>query len=312
VEASLLPSKAIRALCKLTIVAVIRCHDPECDELRKEFAIPFLNSWVVVLDGKGETLASWMGDSAGAGCSKDSVDQFPRNLVRLIRESLKRAESVEELERRWRKSPRDMERLEAFARRLEEMDAYGKLCQLCQEALAIPGLSQPQRDELRIRAFTARASDPTQRRPTRKSRAEFVREAERLLVELAAHPRAAELVGDLFATGYAHTFDVPGKSGKAIARLERAARQLADATALKERIRELTERRQEWITITTEALHRTADRSGKRFLAALLGDARAAIELCSQDGYSEDPEYRQWLREATRKLEREQNRKQAH
>jgi hypothetical protein len=51
----------------------------------REFAIPCLNSWVIVLDGHGETLASWIGDAAGAGCNKRSVDKFPRNLVRWIR-----------------------------------------------------------------------------------------------------------------------------------------------------------------------------------------------------------------------------------
>jgi hypothetical protein len=307
----LLPSKAIRTLCKQTVVALFRCDAPGCDELRKEFAIPLLNAWVVVLDGKGETLASWVGDSAGAGCSKGSVARFPRNLVQLIRASMERAETVEELERRWRKRPRDMERFEALARRLEEMHAHGKLYERCQDALALPGLSGSQRDEFRLRAFAARASDHTQRPSTRKARAEFVHEGERLLVELAAHPRAGALVGDLFSAGYAHTFDVPGKSARAIARLERASRQLADATALKERIRELTEWRQEWITITTESLQRVADGSARRYLAATLGDAREALELCSQSSRSEDPRYREWLREARQKLEREQRRPRA-
>jgi hypothetical protein len=308
VEASLLPSKAIRTLCKQTVVAVIRCDAPAGEELRQEFAIPWLNSWVVVLDGKGETLASWVGDSAGAGCSKGSVARFPRNLVRLIRESMERGETVEELDRRWRKRPRDMERFEAFARRLEEMHAHGKLYERCQDALALPGLSGTQRDDLRLRAFAARASDHTQRPSTRKACAAFVREGERLLVELAAHPRAGELVGELFYTGYADTFDVPSKSARAIARLERAARQLADATALKERIRELTELRQEWITRTTESLQRVADRTVRRYFAATLGDAREAIKLFSQASYRDDPKCREWLREARQKLEREQRR----
>ena len=58
-EASLLPSKVLRDLCQQVVVAVVKRDDPACATLRQEFAVPFLNSWVVVLDDKGETLASW-------------------------------------------------------------------------------------------------------------------------------------------------------------------------------------------------------------------------------------------------------------
>src|SRR5262249_10337023 len=109
----------------------------------------------------------------------------------------------------------------------------------------------------------------------------------------------------------AHTFDVPGKSARAIARLERASRQVVDGTALKERIRELAEMREKWIARTTEIFQRTAHRTVKSFLAATLGAARDAIKLCSQPPCSEDPKYRQWLQEARRKMERGRKRPQA-
>jgi hypothetical protein len=291
-------------LCKQVVVAVVKRDEAGCAELRTELAIPFLNSWVVVLDGKGETLASWIGDAAGHGCKKNSVDQFPRNLVRLVRKSLERSETVEELERRWKSRQHDTELFERLASRLAEMHAYDRVRQLCEEAAASPELSGPQRDGFRIRAFIARASDHAERLSTRKARAHFVREGEKLLVELAGHPKAAGLVGVLFARGYAHTFDVPAHSARAIARLERACREAADGAALKERIRELVARREKWIEVTSESLRRTEGASAKSFLAATLGDAQAAIELCSQPPYKEYPEYREWLRQARRKVER--------
>src|SRR5207253_2983811 len=98
---------------------------------------------------------------------------------------------------------------------------------------------------------------------TRTARARFVREGERLLVELAGHAKVAGLVGALFSRGYAHTFDVPAQSARAIARLERACREAADVTALKERIRELAGMREEWIAVTSESLGRIGDVSAK-------------------------------------------------
>lgn len=292
-------------------MTVLRCEDPECAELRKEFAVPFLNSWVVVLDGKGETLASWMGDGAGAGCTEHAADRFPRNLARLIHKSLERTETVEELERRWRSRPHDGARFEALALRLREMFAHGKLRQCCLEAAANPRLTPLQRDDYRIQALNAWASDHSHQERTRKARAAFVREGEQLLVELAGHPRVSELVGALFSRGYAHTFDVPGKCARAIARLAKAARQAADPDSLKKRIQELADMRDKWVAHQTEALQRITEQSFKDYFAAILGDARAAIRLCSRPPYSEHAEYREWLREAKRKRQRERKRQQA-
>jgi hypothetical protein len=304
----LLPSKAIRALCKQVAVVALRRDDPCCAELREEFAIPFLNSWVVVLDRSGETLASWMGDGAGAGCTDRSAARFARNLAKLIRVSLERKETVEELERRWKAWPQDLERFERLNRRLQEMNAHGRLGQLCQEAAANPALPGSQRDGFRIRAFIARAYDGRVRHSTRAARARFVREGERLLVELAGHPEAGGLVSALFAAGYAHAFDVPGRSARAIARLERACHEAADAAPLKERIGEFARMREEWIAVTTEALGKMKDTFGKRYFGALLGDAQAAIKFCSRPPYRDYPRYREWLRDARRKVEREGSR----
>jgi len=144
---------------------------------------------------------------------------------------------------------------------------------------------------------------------SRRARSRFVREGERLLVELATHAKSADLVTTLFYQGYAFTFDVPGRSARALARLERASRKLADGTALKERIRQLAEMREQWIAITTESLRNIDEESSRNFIAAYLGDARAAIKVCSRPPYNEDPQFREWLQEARRKRERERKRR---
>ena len=303
----MLPSKDVATLAKEVVLAVVKVNDPACAALRTDFAVPYLNSWVVVLDPKGETLASWLGDAAGGGCDKDRVGQFPANVVALIRRSLSRAESVEELERRWQAHRGDMEAFERLAKRLAEMHRHRQLRQLCSDAASDPALPEQERDEYRLREYIARASDHTESRSTAASRAKFVRDGERLLMKLAGHPKSAELVNVLFASGYAHTFDVPARSARAIARLRRAARSAADAGAAEQRVRQLVEVRRKWIAEMEEFV-RTSDRpSTKTFLAAILGDAEAAIQLFSQPPYSEVAEYREWLREAKAKAERERH-----
>jgi hypothetical protein len=299
VEASLLPSKVFRALCKQVIVAVVRRDAPECRQLRQEFAVPVLNSWVVVLNAQGEVLAGWIGDDAGAGCRQDGVQRFPGNLVRLIRMGLERTESVEELERRWREQPHDGERFEALSRRLEEMHRYETLRRLCEEAAEDSSLPPLQRDEFRIRAFLARAETPFN--PDRR----FVQEGEKLLVELASHPRAAGLAQALFSRGFAHSFDVPGRSARAIARLERAAGKSAAPAALQDRIRELAALLEQWTTETRQFLDNNTDAEIRDYFAALLGDAEAAIKLFSRAPYKDQPQFRGWLQEARRKQQRE-------
>ncbi len=297
----MLPSKGIRALSKQVVVAVVKTEDPRCAEMRKEFGIPYLNSWVVVLDAKGETLASWIGDVAGGGCNKRSVDKFPANLVKLIRSSLKRSETVEELERRWKCNQRDIQVFESLTSRLQEMDAYSRLRKLCQDAASNPALPKQRRDELRLRAFIARAEESS----TLIARTRFVQDGEKLLVELASHPKASDLVDVLFSSGYARAFDVPTRSARAMARLKKASRRAADAGQLRERIHQLSEIREKWIEQTRKFLQESKDPSTKSFFAATLGDARAAIKLSSRPPYSEDPEYRRWFREAKAKIERE-------
>jgi hypothetical protein len=299
VEASLLSSKHFEQLCKKIVVAVIKQADSS--QFRQELSIPCLNSWIVVLDGKGETLASWFGDMAGAGCNSRSADTFPRNLVKLIRKRLERQESVEALERRCKSQPADSKTFEAFAGRLAEMFAFGKLRKHCEEASRNHGLSKLLRDEFRIRAFTARASDYFGESFTEKIRAQFVHEGERLLVELAGHPKASALVDALFSRGFTQAFDVPGKTAQAISRLEKASRP-GEPTPLKERIQEFSKMREEWMAETKKSLMAISDKQAKDHIAASLGDPQAAMRLCSRPPYSELPQYQEWALDAKRKI----------
>jgi hypothetical protein len=304
VEASLLPSKEIHALCKREIVAVIPREAPGCEELRTEFAIPFLNSWVVVLDGKGETLGSFIGDNAGTGCTAESSDRFPTNLAALIEQGLERQESVQELERHWRSNPRDAEAFNCLAERLQEMEASAKIRELCAEAAATRRLPRQLRDDFRLRAFIVRTSDRTEDLSDPDTRAAFVREGEKLLIAHAGHPRASELLPTLFYTGYNRYFDVPAHSARGIARLRRAARKVPKARALRERISELVQMRTQWIESTTEHLRTVKDEPWADYVAASLGDADAAIRYFSKPGYSEYPAYREALEAARRKKKR--------
>src|SRR5262249_5034854 len=110
----------------------------------------------------------------------------------------------------------------------------------------------------------------------------------------------------LFARGYAHVFDVPDRSGRAIERLEMAAYRAADADALKERIGQLSEVRKKWIEEMTAFMNTAGDPTSRKFIAASLGDAESAVQLFSEPPYSEIPEYRNRLQEAKAKAESEQ------
>jgi hypothetical protein len=261
---------------------------------------------VVVLDGKGETLASWIGDTAGAGCKQSAVSKFPCNLAALIRKSLRCTESVQELERRWRQYTTNLVAFDRFADRLEAMDAFERLRQICRRQAGDPQHSDERRNEFRIREFLARADGHGGELFTGRGRARFAREGEKLLVELADHPRSADLADVLFARTYAHGFDVPARSAEAIARLEQAAGTRAKPERLWQRIRRLRRLRKRWIKDMNDYRNSNNDPTSKQFIAASLGDARAAIALFSQPGYADHPDYQERLREAKRKLRQEE------
>jgi hypothetical protein len=300
VEASLLPSEEVAELAKQVILGLARTDDPACEEFRREFDIPFFNSWVVVLDARGETLASGFG-SAGH-CNEDGLAKFAANMVALIQQRLRVGESLQELERRWRQAPADLDAFDNYAKRLRQMYAFATLQRVCASQAGNRALGEELRNEFRIREYLARGLAPGRQLHTEKGHLRFAREGERLLVELASHPRAADLPGALFRTVYAHGFDVPTRTAEAISRLERAARELPDPRCLNKHLRQLRRLVRDWTTDMKEQLRKAENDLLKQFLAADLGDAKAAIALFSQPGYNEVPEYQECLRAARRKL----------
>ena len=298
----MLPSKEIAALAKRVTLAVVRTTDPPCAELRDEFGVPYLNSWVVVLDSKGEVLASWMGDFAGGECRENAAATFPGDVARLIRKSLKVADSLEELERRWQKDISNLSEFDTYAGRLQQMHRYEKLQEICRVQAENPRLTTVTRQDFRIREFLARGSACRSDLHTGKGRERFAREGEKLLLELADHPKAADLPSALFEFVYAHGFDVPARSAEAIARLTKAAPQHPHPAKLKARIRQLEKVAEDWIKQMKEYLSKAEHATQKQFLAASLGDAQAAIDLFSQPGYKDVPDYRERVREAKGKL----------
>jgi hypothetical protein len=302
VEASLLPSKEIAALATRVTLAVVRTIDPSCAGLRKEFGVPYLNSWVVVLDAKGEVLASWMGDVAGTGCRESAAATFPGSMARLIRKSLRVAESLEELERRWQKDIGNLSAFDTYARRLQQMHRFEELQKICHAQVGNPRLTADMRKVFRIREFLTRGSACRSDLHTSKGRARFARAGEKLLIELADHPKAADFPAALFGFVYAHGFDVPARSAEAIARLTKAVPKHPHPSALKERIRQLEKVAEDWIKEMKKYLSKAEGLTQKQFLAASLGDAQAAVDLFSQEGYRDVRDYRDRLVEATRKL----------
>ena len=98
----------------------------------KEFSVPYVSSWVVVLNDKGEVVASFQGDAAGAGCTKQTADKFPQMLVKKIDGCLARTKSVAALEARWKETQADAD-FEKLIKLLVEMKAFRKAALVCEE-----------------------------------------------------------------------------------------------------------------------------------------------------------------------------------
>jgi hypothetical protein len=287
------------------VLIAVRRDDPVCAKLRSEFGVRFGNSWVVVLDPKGETLASWIGDAAGAGCKKRSAEAFPQKFAEAIERCLTRRESLQELERRWRREPGNLTVFETLANRFQEMQAPDRLRQLCLEGAADASLREEQRQEFTLRAYIAKTRDFDATLRTREGRNAIIKEGEKLLLKYASHPRATDLPGALFWGGYVRSFDVPEVSQRALCRLEKLAKRRSDPAPLQDRIHQLAAIRQEWIEKEQEYLQKATGAAIKRIIGAQLGDVRAAVELCSESPYKDFPEYQEWLQDAKRKLRRE-------
>jgi hypothetical protein len=301
VEASLLPSRAIAALSEEVVLVVLRSTRSQCAGLCKEFAVPCSNSWVVVLDAKGETLASWIGDAAGDSCEAAAAQQFAEGMAARIRDSLRYPVSLQELERQWRRDYHNLAQFEKYTARLKEMEAFGKLRRLYLRLAADSRFDEKQRQDFRLRAWFTLAEEPFGLDTTRQ-RTRFARQGEQLLVDVAAQPCSTVLVETLFRSVYTHGFDVPARMARARERLKELALRLGKPAALEKHIRQLARLCRDWARQMQERLDQETDPTNAQFVAASLGDAQAAVDLFSQPDYREVPEYQERLRAAEKKL----------
>jgi hypothetical protein len=292
----------MKSLCGKVSIVALRRADPACAELRREFGIPYLNSCVVVLDAQGELLACWMGDRAGQGCTKESCDKFPGQFVAKIEESLQRAETREALIRRLRKSPDDAAVFEALEARITESGDYETLRKTCEAIASDEATGKDTRESMSLRAMIARSKDRTSYTPD--GRRAFAKDAEKLLSQVADHALASALVQALFVTGYTGLqFDVPAKSQAGIDRLKAMLKDHRDPLPLKAKIEELQHVRTQWIDKTRETRERVSKNEYSRvYYGAMLGEVENTIRFFSQDKYSKNAFYSEWVREAKAKL----------
>lgn len=304
VEATLPRCKEFTALKARVNIAAVQTRDAEA--LRREFEVSSLAAWFVVLDPQGETLACMMAEAVGLACSEENVKIFPAKLTELIERQLERKESLQALERAWRAKPSDAETLERLATRNWTMYRPRSFSEFCETERKNEQHPQAVRDALRYYALLSRAHGwyAVGGFGTAGRKEQLRAEAETLLAELPAHPKAPAAIEALFET-YANgmTFDVPAKI-RAVC--ERLRARNPKAPGLAACIQALETRLAEW---RKQAEAERKDRQGDAYqsgrYAALLGDAEATIHALGGEGAQTSNYYKDVLDEAAAKLARQ-------
>ena len=231
-----------RVLC-----AAIRKHDPAGPALMKEFDNGhFGYCGVVVLDGRGERLSFTSVDRCDPNCTKDNVSRFPQLVAAKIEADLRRTESLQELERRWKKAPDDPLAFDRYLERIDESYGTAGLYAITGPVLEDAARSKAVRDVADVWGYE-------QRWEGGKPTPAFIAEGEALLARVAGTWAAGSLVRTLFYV-QAELSDVPGRVTASLARLEKAAAAQADPAPLRNRIAEIARLRDEWIRETEEDL----------------------------------------------------------
>ncbi|MCW8130812.1 MAG: hypothetical protein KIS92_10715 [Planctomycetota bacterium] len=280
VETHLKETGGLAPLAGRAVLAAARMKDAAGPRLCAEFEIPCLSAWIVALDAKGETLASFLVDSTSLGCTEESKRQFTARLAAAIGKALDLTESVQELERRWRAHPDDAAALEALAERSWAMFRPKSFAEFCEKEAANAACAQATRDTLRIYAYLSKAHGwyafGSLGNAGRKTL--LREEGARLLRAFPGHPSAAAVEAAWFNTwANGMTFDVPGKARALAAALLEDTREAgeAQAQALRARIASLEKRAAEWVR-ATEAQFKAEP--SNTMLAAQLGDAEATLK----------------------------------
>lgn len=304
-EASLLPSKDIAALQDFADLAATRGKDGENQKLCAEFEVPIRGAWVVVLDGQGETLASFLADACGSGCNEASKGQFPNKVAEGIRRQLAQKESIQHLERTWRAKPEDLDALDALAKRHFAFFRIRGLERFCERERANEGLPERTREALRIYVFLARSHGWYALGGEGLNKSELLAQGARLLVELPGHPAADEVAQALFdAEAHGLVFDVPARIEGLAEKLRARAKDSAQADRVKEHAEGLLKRLGPWRKqVEAERDKHKPGEFQHAYQAALLGDAEATLQVFGQKEYQTTNYYSDLVREARQKFE---------
>ncbi len=240
----------------------------------KEFGVEPGAAWVVVLDGKGETLAS----AAAPKQLGDALDGW-----------LKRTASLQALERSWKKDPK---KRDEYLARLDEAGAWEKSVPIWEGIANDPATPAADRDTARIRAFLAK----------RASHGEawhaLVKSGEALAVEFADHALGKEILAKLHGL-MTLGFDIPSKILASNARMAAAASEAGKAApAMKV---EWTGTQRILGTVGTGGVKTQKSELDDAVAAAQRGDAAKTIAFFSKPPYDKDPQYAWWVEEARAK-----------
>jgi hypothetical protein len=307
VEASLLPSKEIRALCTKVPVAALRGEDAAFKALRAELGIDTLSPWLSVYDAKGELLGT---RSAGIpDCTPANAGRYPAILAETIDLILARPVSVQELERQWKTGAMEDQRVETLLERLSEMWAFKKLVGICTSVMDDRNRSAHVRDLARVQYLPAFSLGMGVTGSDLEKIRRVQQEGERLFPDMR-DPALSEKLADVLMELYEAEFDIPARTQAAAKRMEQAAAGRPEAEDSKRAIqsfssyfqKQMAQKEAQFRKLPEGWEHDECITRGR--LAAQLGNAKETIEFCSRIE-DKGPPFDAWLREARGKLERE-------
>jgi len=299
VEASLLPTREYKDFAKRQTVATTATDTTDAEGLREEFALPNFNVWIIVLDGKGETLDQFCPDT-DSECNEASKFLFATKLVARVEKALKEPLSLQEIERRWRAKPADTAAFEALATRLDQMCQRRRLFTLCTATLKQSDLAPAARALLELQAFRAEAKDFVYENEAGKDA--LTQRGELLLEKFPAHALAANVQAALTAL-LKEGFDVPLRWNASVVRIEQACAQpSAEQTS---RLAAFRKERDEFLAALTRVRSSPEIAGNEQALlwySALLGDAPTTIRILGKAEFKNNPQYAAILRQAQAKL----------
>jgi len=273
-------SEALAALARKVGLGVVKSDNVE---FREEFGIDRGTAWIVVLDGKGETLAS-------AAAGEKPEEQIPV--------FLKRKESLQSLERGWTKDAKNLKTRDEYLARLEEAGVWAKAMPILDAIAADAAVPQAQREDARVRSFLVRRPSRVSAAEYRDTWAEAVKVGEAIAVELPGSPRAKEVIAKLHAL-ICCAFDIMPKLVACNDRMAVAAKALGHNPPVlpveflsKQRI--LVKADQDGVTTQESEFD-------KAVTAAQLGQPDPVIAFFGQPPHDKDAQFQWWVEEAKKK-----------